>query len=189
MQSLLLLVLTISLIVCHELAHFLMARALGIPIKQFSIGVGPVVWRWQSEQSDGTKCDWEIHALPFSGFVKFETKYSPWKRALVYFAGPAINLLLAVVLVAVSVAVSGGNFHSVLMDLVSERGVRSREPILMAANFSKSLGLFNLLPLGGFDGAQCLALVLRGFLQRKTAKDKTVDLSKQISENVLKSHK
>jgi membrane-associated protease RseP (regulator of RpoE activity) len=41
---------------------------------------------------------------------------------------------------------------------------------MIASNFSKFLGLMNLLPLAGFDGAQCLALVVRGFLHRKAAK-------------------
>lgn len=168
MQNLLLLlVLSSLLIIAHELAHFLMAGALGIPIKQFSIGVGAVVWRWRSMNGDGSECEWEIHALPVSGFVRFETKYSPWKRALVYFAGPMMNLLLAVALVGVSVAVSGGSLSEALFHLLKGDAAKSHDPLVLAANFSKFLGLMNLLPLAGFDGAQCLALVLRGFLQRK----------------------
>jgi len=144
-----------------------MAGALGIPIKQFSIGVGPVMWRWRSTQSDGSECEFEIHALPVSGFVRFETKYSPWKRALVYFAGPMANLLLAVALVGVSVAVSGGSLSEALLHLLKGDVAKSHDPLVLAANFSKFLGLMNLLPLAGFDGAQCLTLVVRGFLQRK----------------------
>lgn len=57
------LILFVSVLV-HELAHYLNARSAGIPVRAFSIGMGPVLWRrnWR-----GT--EWRIAAFPIGGYV------------------------------------------------------------------------------------------------------------------------
>ena len=58
-----LLILT-SAVLVHELAHFTNARSVGVPVRAFSIGMGPVVWRrrWR-----GT--EWRVALLPIGGYV------------------------------------------------------------------------------------------------------------------------
>lgn len=58
-----LLIITISVTV-HELAHFLNARSVGVPVRAFSIGMGPILWkrRWQ-----GT--EWRVSLFPIGGYV------------------------------------------------------------------------------------------------------------------------
>ncbi|MEX2536495.1 MAG: M50 family metallopeptidase [Trueperaceae bacterium] len=58
-----LLILTVSVTV-HELAHYLNARSVGVPVRAFSVGMGPVVWkrRWV-----GT--EWRLSLLPIGGYV------------------------------------------------------------------------------------------------------------------------
>lgn len=54
------------LIVVHELGHFLAARLQGIHVNRFSIGFGPILWKYQ-----GAETEYAIRALPLGGFVGF----------------------------------------------------------------------------------------------------------------------
>ena len=51
----------------HELAHYLNARSIGVPVRAFSIGMGPVLAKvhWQ-----GT--EWRLSLLPIGGYVLIE---------------------------------------------------------------------------------------------------------------------
>ncbi len=53
-----------SAVMVHELAHYLNARSVGVPVRAFSIGFGPVLWRrrWR-----GT--EWRLSAIPLGGYV------------------------------------------------------------------------------------------------------------------------
>lgn len=53
-----------SAVVVHELAHYLNARSVGVPVRAFSVGIGPVVARkrWR-----GT--EWRLSLLPLGGYV------------------------------------------------------------------------------------------------------------------------
>ena len=41
------------LIMIHELGHFLVARACGVGIREFSIGMGPKIFSWKGKKSFG----------------------------------------------------------------------------------------------------------------------------------------
>jgi regulator of sigma E protease len=95
------------LIFVHELGHFLMARRLGVRVLTFSLGFGPKLLK----VTRGATV-YAISAVPLGGYVKmagenpdeertgrsdeFLSK-TKWERFLVYIMGPAMNLLLAVV--------------------------------------------------------------------------------------------
>jgi len=51
-------------VMIHELAHYLNARSVGIPVRAFSIGFGPVIWKkhWR-----GT--EWRLSLVPLGGYV------------------------------------------------------------------------------------------------------------------------
>lgn len=101
------------LIAVHEFGHYRMARACGVKVLRFSIGFGPSWLRWQSPRS-GT--EFVVCALPLGGYVRMldehEGAVAPHERhlafnaqplrsrALIVAAGPAANLLLAVLLYA-----------------------------------------------------------------------------------------
>lgn len=54
----------LTAVVVHEFAHYLNARSVGVPVRAFSVGFGPVLWRrtWR-----GT--EWRLSALPLGGYV------------------------------------------------------------------------------------------------------------------------
>jgi regulator of sigma E protease len=111
----------------HELGHFLVARWCGIKVETFSVGFGKEIVGWNDRH--GTH--WKICWLPFGGYVKFEgdanaasmPQSAPendaartagnfhgkkvWQRALVVFAGPFANFLLAIAIFTVVFAVIG----------------------------------------------------------------------------------
>ena len=96
------------IIVIHEAGHFLVAKLFRIRVETFSIGFGPRVLGYRYGDTD-----YRISALPLGGYVKMsgenpgdeitgdpdEFMSKPkWQRFLVAFAGPAMNGVLAVVL-------------------------------------------------------------------------------------------
>ncbi|HEX5343587.1 MAG TPA: RIP metalloprotease RseP [Duganella sp.] len=105
-----------SLIVCHELGHYLVARWCGVKVLRFSVGMGKVVW---SRRFGPDQTEWAISALPLGGYVKMLdgregdlsglpeadlkrefTRQNVWKRIAIVAAGPAANFLIAIVLFA-----------------------------------------------------------------------------------------
>ena len=53
------------LIVIHELGHFVVARLFGVGVERFSIGFGPVLWRYR-----GKETEYCLSAIPMGGYVK-----------------------------------------------------------------------------------------------------------------------
>jgi regulator of sigma E protease len=100
------------LIFIHELGHFLVAKWCGVKVEKFSLGFGPVLLRKRIGETE-----YAISALPLGGFVKmlgelpgeelpeqerdraFNFK-PPWQRIAIAFAGPLMNFLLPVFLLA-----------------------------------------------------------------------------------------
>ena len=101
------------LIVIHEYGHYRVAVACGVKVLRFSVGFGRVIWRHQ-RSPDST--EFVISALPLGGYVRMlderEGPVAPserhrafnakplWQRAAVVAAGPAANLVLAILLYA-----------------------------------------------------------------------------------------
>lgn len=98
------------LIFVHELGHFLVARRHGVRVLTFSLGFGPKILK--VTRGDTEYC---VSAIPLGGYVKMagETPEDPrsgqpdeflsktkWQRFQILFAGPAMNILLAVVVLA-----------------------------------------------------------------------------------------
>ncbi len=100
--------LVLSLLVfVHELGHFVVARLFGITVEVFSIGFGPEIfgWTWGSTR-------YRVSWIPFGGYCKLKGELAemtpdslygkpPWMRILVLVAGPAANLVAAVVVMIV----------------------------------------------------------------------------------------
>lgn len=53
------------LVLIHELGHLLAARALGIPVRRFAVGCGPVLLR----RADRRGTEWTLGLLPLEHAV------------------------------------------------------------------------------------------------------------------------
>jgi regulator of sigma E protease len=94
-------------VIIHELGHFIAAKRAGVEVEAFSVGFGPRIW---GVKKGGT--DYRISAVLFGGYVKMKGMEAeggkepyeveggffaakPGPRALIAFAAPAMNVLLA----------------------------------------------------------------------------------------------
>jgi len=101
------------LVILHELGHFAVAKAVGMRVEKFSLFFPPTI---ASKKVGET--EYAIGLIPAGGYVKISgmnpdeelpdevrtrAYYSQpvWKRIAVILAGPAVNLLLALVLLIV----------------------------------------------------------------------------------------
>lgn len=99
------------LVFVHELGHFMMARWHGVRVLVFSLGFGPKLLKVKRGDTE-----YAISAIPLGGYVKmagenpedqrtggsdeFLSK-TKWQRFQILFMGPLMNLLLAVILMAI----------------------------------------------------------------------------------------
>jgi len=99
------------LIILHELGHFAAAKAVGMRVERFSLFFPPLLGRVRRGETE-----YAIGAIPLGGYVKI-SGMSPdedlppevvpraylnqpvWKRVVVITAGPAVNLVIAFVLI------------------------------------------------------------------------------------------
>jgi regulator of sigma E protease len=171
------------LVAVHELGHFGVARFFGVKVLQFSIGFGPKVFAWTSKSS-GT--EYQFSLLPLGGFVKMlderEGAVVPserhlafnvqalHKKALIVAAGPAMNLLFAII----------------LYSCVNWIGVDQAMPILSrpnAASIAAKAGLVGgeLVRGAGFEGDLPLKVSsfdeLRWWITRGALEHRNVELA------------
>ena len=117
-------------ILIHEFGHFIVALKLGLRVEAFSIGFGPAIWK---KKFRGV--EYRISWIPLGGYVSLpdidpegtkalegsrgegvegsgtpHPRIAPWQEVLVAFAGPAMNIVLAVVLAVVLSLVPGAKF-------------------------------------------------------------------------------
>ncbi len=92
------------LVIVHETGHFLVARWAGVRVLRFSFGFGPRLLTWTRGHTE-----YAVSAIPLGGYVKMageqrtEQTNQPWEylskpigtRALIVFAGPFVNYLVA----------------------------------------------------------------------------------------------
>jgi regulator of sigma E protease len=98
------------MVLVHEWGHFIVAKAFGVRVEIFSIGFGPRLWGRKKGDTD-----YRISGLPLGGYVKMagdnpleERKGDPdeflskprWQRALIAVAGPAMNIILSILIIA-----------------------------------------------------------------------------------------
>jgi regulator of sigma E protease len=142
------------LVFVHELGHFLAARRVGVRVLTFSLGFGPKLLKFT--RGDTEYC---ISVVPLGGYVKMagENPDDPrsgnpdeflsktkWQRFQVLIMGPVMNIVLAVVVLAVVLA-QGAEVPvyldeapvvgSVVPDSPAERaGIRSGDRIMTVSN-------------------------------------------------------
>jgi regulator of sigma E protease len=109
------------LVFVHEMGHYWAARLFGVKIEAFSIGMGREVAGWTDKR--GTR--WKLAWAPIGGYVRFAGDMNAvskpsaewlalpaeerqrtfqakpvWQRAIIVAAGPAVNFVLAILILA-----------------------------------------------------------------------------------------
>ena len=100
------------IILIHELGHYLTARACGVGVNEFAIGMGPKIISHVSKKS-GIR--YSIRALPIGGFVSMvgEDEESDadnafgnvaiWKRMIIIVSGAFMNFVLGILIILIMV--------------------------------------------------------------------------------------
>lgn len=96
------------LILAHEAGHFFVAKACKVKVNEFSIGMGPAVFKKQ-----GKNTLYSIRLLPIGGFVQMDgedgdgtdknsfNKKPYWQRFLVLVMGALMNILFGFILICI----------------------------------------------------------------------------------------
>lgn len=91
------------LISVHEFGHFIMAKLTGVKVLEFSVGMGPAIFKKQ-----GHKTLYSLRLIPIGGYCRFAeedgknpdalSKQKKYKRFLVLISGAVLNILLGYIL-------------------------------------------------------------------------------------------
>ncbi|MCQ2087424.1 MAG: site-2 protease family protein [Bacilli bacterium] len=105
------------LIVVHELGHLTAAKVFKVYCSEFSIGMGPLIWKHKRK---GGETQFSLRAVPFGGYVSMYgegaelpegvvvdesralNKISKWKQAIILVAGVTMNAVLAIFIFFIS---------------------------------------------------------------------------------------
>lgn len=154
---LLFLVVISTLIIGHEFGHFLAAKLIGVKVLEFGIGFPPRLLTLF--EAGGTR--YTLNLLPLGGFVLPAGENDPsipgglaasrkWKRALVLFAGPLANFLIAFVVFVSAYRFAAPDFEQVL---ISE--VQADTPAEAAGIQEGDLVVsVDTIPVDGFESIQ-----------------------------------
>src|SRR5216684_4167844 len=136
------------MIMIHEWGHFIVARFFGVRVDVFSIGFGPRLFGWKRGATD-----YRVSALPFGGYVRMagqdlseadsgnvaptgasdELMSKPrWQRALISVAGPAVNLLMPVLLLSGFFWIKGLPYPAYLDETAVIAAMKANDPLAKA---------------------------------------------------------
>jgi len=103
------------LILVHELGHFLSAKWFGVHVRRLALGFGPPILRWKRGDTE-----YSLRSIPLGGFVDLVGEHPEaeeaddpkalwrrpvWQRAVIFAAGVAMNLVLALALFVLAPAI------------------------------------------------------------------------------------
>mgnify|MGYP002524687293 FL=1 len=103
------------MITVHELGHYLVGKIFKFKINEFSIGMGPAIFKRKMKSGE----QFSIRLFPFGGFCAFEgedddkddpnafNNKKPWQRILVLIAGAFMNYVLALLIIILSMSIYG----------------------------------------------------------------------------------
>lgn len=111
------------IIIVHELGHFFVAKKVGIRVEEFSVGMGPLIYSKQKGETE-----YSLRMLPLGGYCRMQgeadeeytdmvdkdydpsrsfSKKTVLQRIAVIFAGPAMNFVLAFLLIFILLGMNG----------------------------------------------------------------------------------
>jgi Zn-dependent protease len=143
-----------TLVLLHELGHSVAAMAYGIRVR-------------------------DITLLPIGGVARLERMpEKPIQEFVVALAGPAVNVLLAIILAPIVFGLAGG-LGPMVLSMRSQPGLTGLLTFLLTANIS--LALFNLLPAFPMDGGRIFRAVMGTFLSFERATSVAVTVGRVLA--------
>lgn len=131
------------LIFVHELGHFTTAKAFGVQVNEFSMFMGPAIWKKQVGETL-----YSLRCIPFGGFCAMEGEDGDsdnprafsaaawWKRVIILVAGAAMNFIAGIILLGCFFA-PDQNFILPVVDqiedgclIAGEQGIQSGDRIV-----------------------------------------------------------
>ncbi len=101
----------LTLILIHEFGHFIAAKLLGVRVNEFSVGFGPKLFGKRLGETE-----YKLSLIPLGGYCAMEGEDDessdsrafcnkrPWRRFIIVAMGAVFNLLLGLIIVAISLA-------------------------------------------------------------------------------------
>lgn len=96
------------IIMFHELGHFIFAKLFKVQVNEFSLGMGPAIFKFKKGETK-----YALRLFPIGGFVSMEGEDSEsenerafcnkpvWQRFIIVAAGGVVNLIMGVIIVAI----------------------------------------------------------------------------------------
>ncbi|MGM9662814.1 MAG: M50 family metallopeptidase [Oscillospiraceae bacterium] len=112
------------LIAVHEFGHFITAKACGVTVHEFSLGMGPRLWHKQ-----GAETEYSLRLLPIGGYCAMEGEEEAsddpgslsnqgfFRQLLVFAAGAGMNFLLGFLIVLALYSTAGGFLTAEIVEL------------------------------------------------------------------------
>lgn len=122
------------LIAVHELGHFMAAKACGVRVNEFSIGMGPALWKKQKGETQ-----YSLRLLPVGGFCAMEGEEEDsddpaalnnqgfWAKLLIFVAGAAMNFIAGLLIILVLYAGAKAFYEPVITDFADGCPLESAE--------------------------------------------------------------
>lgn len=94
------------LIASHEFGHFITAKACGVKVEEFSVGMGPAIWKKQKGETL-----YALRCIPIGGYCAMAgedsesddprafTNQKPWKRIIILCAGAVMNFITGLLVI------------------------------------------------------------------------------------------
>ena len=191
------------IIFIHELGHFIFAKKSGIYVYEFSLGMGPRIFKWNRKNDETDYC---IRLLPIGGFVQMageeidddenvpkDKKFSAktfGQKFMTVIAGIMMNFILAIVLLFVFGLVNGSPQNKAIVGVVDENypaykaGIKEGDTILKVNGRSANTNDKLTLQLQVFKGETITFDVERnGEIEEITIEPKLV---KENGEDIYK---
>jgi Zn-dependent protease/CBS domain-containing protein len=153
--------LTFASVTLHELGHSVVAQAFGIPVK-------------------------DITLYPIGGVARLSRRpQTPLQEFLIALAGPAVNVVLVVVLGAIGASIFS---REVLWDAIVN--ARTSQPTLvtlfaMLVLSNAVLAIFNMIPALPMDGGRVLRAALSWFMSAEKATNASAMLARVLAVGLL----
>lgn len=158
------------LVLGHEFGHFIVARLNGVTVEEFSVGMGPRIFKKQ-----GKNTLYSLKILPIGGSVKMygETadeegegsffSKSPLRKISIIAAGPIMNIIMAVSVLFV-IVIFNGYSSNVISEVIpgspaEEAGIMAGDKII-GVNGEKAYTFQDVSTYIAYNGLQDVTLEL-----------------------------